>query len=98
MSRARPARIVAGPRCGWPERECKAPESAHGSAAGARRPWTYHDVQCPEPNPRPGPQLDGYPECGLADGHAGDHGYVRHAAEGFLRAAEAPEPEIEAAL
>ena len=49
-----PAKIVPGPRCGWPDRECKAPDSAHGTGAGQRRPWTYHDVQCQVPNPRPG--------------------------------------------
>jgi hypothetical protein len=94
----RPAQILPGPRCGWPDRECKAPDSAHGSGAGQRRAWTYHDVQCQVPNPQPGPHLDGYPECGFTDSHAGGHDYVRHAAEGFLRAAEAPEPEIEVGL
>ena len=85
-------------RCGWPDRECKAPDSAHGSGGGERRAWTYHDVQCPVPNPQPGPQLDGYPECGRTDGHAGGHDYVRHAAEGFLApaVAEVMGPEIEA--
>ena len=57
-------------------------------------------MQCPVPNPLPGPQLDGYPECGLVDGHPGDHDYVRHAAEGYLApsVAEAPEPEPETEL
>ena len=98
--RSRPPQILPGPRCGWPDRECKAPDSAHGTGAGGRRPWTYHDVQCQAPNPSPGPHLDGYPECGLVDGHAGGHDYVRHAAEGFLApaVAEAREPEIEAEL
>lgn len=103
--RSRPPQILAGPRCGWPDRECKAPDSAHGSGGGQRRPWTYHDVQCQVPNPDPGPHLDGYPECGLIDGHAGGHDYVRHAAEGYLPAAAAarepepePEPELEAGL
>jgi hypothetical protein len=97
-ARSRPARIVPAPRCGWPDQECKAPETAHGTGARERRLWTYHDVQCQVPNPRPGPQLDGYPECGLVDGHPGGHDYVRHAAEGFLApaVAEAGEPEIEA--
>jgi len=95
----RPAHIISGRRCGWPDRECKAPDSAHGSGGGERRPWTYHDVQCQVPNPLPGPQLDGYPECGLVDSHGGDHDYVRHAAEGFLAPAAAePQPEIEADL
>jgi hypothetical protein len=46
--------------------------------------------------------LDGYPECGLIDRHAGAHDYVRHAAEGFLQSHAAaraePEPEAEAEL
>lgn len=98
MSRSRPARIVPGPRCGWPDLECKAPDSAHGAGDGERRTWTYHDAQCQVPNPQPGPHLAGYPECGLVDGHDGGHDYVRHAAEGFLTpaVAEAREPEIEA--
>ena len=94
--RIRRPQIIPGPRCGWPDRECKAPASAHGSGGGERRAWTYHDAQCQVPNPQPGPHLDGYPECGLVDGHAGGCDYVRHAAEGFLRASPAPEPEIEA--
>jgi len=94
--RTRPPQILPGPRCGWPDRERKAPDSAHGSGAGERRPWMYHDKQCQIPNPQPGPHLDGYPECGFIDGHDGGHDSVRHAAEGFLRPAEAPEPEIEA--
>jgi hypothetical protein len=98
MTRIRRPQIIPGPRCGWPDRECKAPDSAHGSGGGGRRAWTYHDAQCQVPNPRPGPHLDGYPECGLVDDHAGGHDYVRHAAEGFLRPLEAPEPEIEAGL
>ena len=97
---SRPARIVPDPRCGWPDQECKALDSAHGSGGGERRAWTFHDVQCQDPNPEPGPHLDGYPECGLVDGHDGGHDYVCHAAEGFLApaAAEAREPEIEAEL
>ena len=59
--RIRPAQIVPVPRCGWPDRECKAPDSAHGSGGGERRTWTYHDVQCQVPNPQPGPHLDGLP-------------------------------------
>jgi hypothetical protein len=96
--RSRPPQILPGPRCGWPDRECRAPDSAHGSGAGTRRSWTYHDVQCPVPNPQPGPHLAGYPECGLVGGHSGDCDYVRHAAEGFLAPAiaEARDPEIEA--
>lgn len=77
----RPAQIKPDPRCGWPGRDCKEPDSAHGAGAGTRRSWTYHDVQCQVPNPRPGPHLDGYPECSLVDGHSGDCDYVRHAAE-----------------
>jgi len=87
-ARVRAAQILPGPRCGWPDRECKAPDAAHGASAGQRLPWGYHDVQCQAPNPRPGPHLDGYPECGFTDGHGGDHDYRRHAAE--------PEPEAEA--
>jgi len=97
----RPAQILPGRRCGWEDRECKALDSAHGSGGRERHPWTYHDVQCPVPNPLPGPQLDGYPECGLVDGHPGDYDYVRHAAVGFLAPAAAetePEPELETEL
>ena len=92
-ARTRSPQILSGPRCGWPDRECKAPDSAHGTGGGQRRPWTYHDVQCQVPNPRPGLHLDGYPECGLVGGHD----YVRRAAEGFLApaVAEAREPEAE---
>ena len=96
-ARARRPQIIPGPRCGWPGRECKAPDSAHGSGGGERRAWTYHDAQCQVPNPQPGPHLGGYPECSFIDGHDGGHDYVRHAAEGFLiPAAEAGQPEIEA--
>ncbi len=49
---------------------------------------TFHDVQCQIPDPRPGPHLDGYPECALTGLHAAGHDYVRHAAE-----AGVPEPE-----
>jgi hypothetical protein len=97
-----PALILAAPRCGWPDRECKAPSTVHGASAGGRLPWGYHDVQCQVPNPHPvadpdpaGPVQcrlpgypDGYPACSLIDGHAGGHDYRRHAAE--------PEPEAEA--
>ena len=76
----RAAKILPGPRCGWPDK-CNLPVSAHDPAAGTRRSWTYHDRQCPHPNPRPGPHLAGYPECSLIDGHSGDCDYVRHAAE-----------------
>jgi hypothetical protein len=98
--RIRRPQIIPGPRCGWPDRECKAPGSAHGSGGGERRAWTYHDAQCQVPNPQPGPHLDGYPECSFIDGHDGGHDYVRHVAEGFLAPAvtEAREPEIEAGL
>jgi len=93
----RRARILPGPRCGGPG-DCHVKGIAHTPEPGTRRAWTYHDVQCQVPNPRPGPHLDGYPECGLIDLHAGGHDYVRHAAEGFLRAREAAqdEPELEA--
>ena len=104
----RPARILPGPRCGWsPDPElstCRPGPKAHIDHVpepGERRAWGYHDVQCQVPNPRPGPHLDGYPECGLTGQHAGDHDYVRHAAEGFLApgvreaACEEPEPEPE---
>jgi hypothetical protein len=109
--RGRPARILPGPRCGWPDQPCKAPDSAHAARPGERRTWTYHDVQCQVPNPDPGPHLDGYPECALVGGHAGDCDYRRHAVgpEVSLPAARAaaaavppprpaPEPELEAAL
>ena len=72
--------------------ECAVKGDIHSPEPGTRRIWTYHDVQCQIPNPRPGPHLDGYPECGLIDLHTGGHDYVRHAAEGFLRPRE-PEPE-----
>ena len=95
----RRARIFPGHRCGWPDR-CAVKGTVHSPEPGSRRIWGYHDVQCQVPNPRPGPHLDGYPECGLADGHDGGHDYVRHVAEGFLApaVAEAREPEIEAEL
>jgi hypothetical protein len=95
----RRARILPAARCGWPD-GCSVKSVDHAPGSGIRRAWGFHDVQCQVPNPRPGAHLDGYPECGLADGHAGGHDYVRHAAEGFLApaAAEAREPEIEAGL
>ena len=83
----RRARIVTGPRCGWsPDPDlstCHPGPKAnidHSPEPGGRRIWGYHDVQCQVPNPRPGPHLDGYPECGLADGHEPPHDYRRHAA------------------
>jgi hypothetical protein len=92
----RRARILPGPRCGGPE-ECTIKAAHRPPEPGARRVWTFHDVQCQVPNPEPGPHLDGYPECSLIDLHAGDHDYVRHAAGGFLapRVREEPEPEAE---
>ena len=92
-----PPQILTGPRCGWPDRARRSTDQrARPRNRDAPDPWTYHDMQCQVPNPQPGPQLDGYPECGQIDGHAGDHDYVRHAAEGFLpaAAAEAGEAEI----
>ena len=91
----RPA-IQPGPRCGGPG-ECHAKGADHSPEPGTRRMWTFHDRQCQVPNPRPGPHLDGYPECGLIDLHEGECDYRRHAAEGFLRPREA-EPEREAEL
>jgi hypothetical protein len=102
----RRARILPGPRCGAPD-DCAVKGVDHAPEPGARRVWTYHDVQCQIPNPRPvadpdpaGPvqctlpgYLDGYGECSLIDLHAGDHDYVRHAAEVTVK-----EPEIEAGL
>jgi hypothetical protein len=93
----RRARILPGPRCGGPG-SCAVKSIDHSPEPGTRRIWTVHDVQCQEPNTRPGPHLDGYPECGLIDLHAAGHDYARHAAEGFLRPRDAardePEPEI----
>jgi hypothetical protein len=96
---SRRARILPGPRCGGPG-ECHVKGTIHSPEPGTRRIWTFHDFQCQVPNPRPGPHLDGYPECGLIDLHEGGHDYVRHAAEGFLRPREAdrPDPEPEAEL
>ena len=93
----RRAEILPGPRCGGPD-VCGGKTTDHSPEPGTRRIWTSHDVQCQVANPRPGPHLDGYPECGLIDLHAGDHDYARHAAEGFLRPREVDraEPEIEA--
>jgi hypothetical protein len=88
----RRAKILPAPRCGGPG-ECPATKIDHAPEPGTRRMWTAHDVQCQVPNPRPGPHLDGYPECAFIDQHAGDHDYVRHAAEGFLRPRE-PEAEL----
>jgi hypothetical protein len=76
----RAAKILPGPRCGWPD-GCADRGVDHTPDLGVRRVWTFHDVQCQVPNPRPGPHLDGYPECSLIDGHSGDCDYVRHAAE-----------------
>ena len=84
----RRARIVTGPRCGGPG-ECAVKGISHSPEPGGRRIWGYHDVQCQVPNPRPGPHLDGYPECGLAGGHEPPHDYRRHAVP-------RPEPELEA--
>ena len=70
------------PRCGWPDTPCKAGREAHEPpVAGRRRAWTYHDVQCPVLNPRPGSHLDGYPVCSFVAGHEGPCDYIRHAAE-----------------
>ena len=76
----RAARILPGPRCGWPD-GCQAGDGVHSPEPGTCRAWTFHDVQCQVPNPEPGPPLDGYPECALVDLHAGGHDYRRHAAE-----------------
>jgi hypothetical protein len=92
----RPAQIQPGPRCGGPE-NCHVKGIDHLFEPGTRRMWTFHDVQCQVPNPRPGPHLDGYPECSLVDLHSGECDYVRHAAEGYLQPRE-PEPEPEAGL
>jgi hypothetical protein len=86
----RRARIVTGPRCGWPDR-CAVKGIDHSPEPGGRRIWGYHDVQCQVANPQPGPHLDGYPECGLFDGHEPPHDYRRHAAP-------QAEPELEAGL
>ena len=76
MSRRwRPAKVRSGPRCGWPD-ECHVKGIDHSPEPGTRRIWGYHDVQCQVPNPQPGPHLDGYPECGFIDGHAGAHDYA----------------------
>jgi hypothetical protein len=95
----RSSRIQPGPRCGGPG-ECHVKGAVHAPEPGTRRMWTFHDVQCQVPNPRPGPHLDGYPECGLIDLHEGGCDYRRHAAEGYLRPREAdrPGPEPEAGL
>jgi hypothetical protein len=85
----RRAQIRPGPRCGWPD-DCQVKGIDHSPESGVRRIWGYHDVQCPVPNPEPGPHMSGYPECGLISRHAGDHDYRRHVAE--------PEPEPEAGL
>lgn len=91
----RPAKILPGRRCGWPDGTCKLPDGAHADHSGSRLQWGFHEIQCPRPNPRPGPHLDGYPECGLVAGHAGDHDYRRHAAEAAQAHAD-PERELEA--
>lgn len=76
----RPADINPDRRCGWPV-DCKLPDAAHPDLTGTWQPWGWHEVQCPRLNPRPGPHLDGYPECSMIDGHEGDCDYIRHAAE-----------------
>ncbi len=95
----RAARIQPGPRCGGPG-TYTVKGIGHSPEPGPRRIWTYHDVPCQVPDPRPGPHQDGYPECGQTGLHAGDHDYRRHAAGGFLRVREAAreEPEPEAGL
>jgi hypothetical protein len=69
----------------------------HRDPDGIRRPWGQHDIQCQIPNPSPGPGLDGYPECSMADGHDGDCDYRRHVAEPDLvpAGAEADSPGLE---
>jgi hypothetical protein len=54
-------------RCGWPERECRAPAGWHATRPGERRPWGYHDEPCPHRTADPAL----YPECALAADHAG---------------------------
>ena len=82
----RRARILPSARCGGPG-TCAVKSIDHNPEPGTRM-WTFRDVQCQIPNPRPGPHPDGYPECALTGLHPGGHDYVRHAAE-----AEVPEPE-----
>ena len=67
-------------------------ESEYRPLPGTRRPphLGLSRRAVPGPEPAPGPHLDGYPECGLADGHEPPHDYRRHAAP----RAE-PEPEAE---
>jgi hypothetical protein len=55
--------------------------------------WEEFLARMAEPNPQAGPHLDGYPECGLIDLHAGGHDYRRQAAAAVLK-----EPEPEAGL
>jgi len=69
---ARPA-ITGGPRCGWPARECGAPDDWHTPPPGTRRPWGWHDTQCQIAAADPGL----YPQCGLISDHAGPCDYTR---------------------
>ena len=87
----RRARIQPAARCGWPG-GCSVKSVDHVPEPGIRRIWGYHDVQCQVPNPGPGAHLDGYPECGLADGHAGEHDYRRRAAETTASPSGSPRP------
>jgi hypothetical protein len=88
------ARILPGPRCGGPD-ACTAKSVDHSPEPGTRRIWTFHDVQCqaPNPQPQPNPHLDGDPERGLTDLHAGGHDHRRQGATATLK-----EPEPEAGL
>jgi hypothetical protein len=53
-------------RCGWPPCKKGAPDDWHTSAPGERRPWGFHDVQCPTQATDP----DLLPDCTLIAGHA----------------------------
>jgi hypothetical protein len=74
--------IRPGPRCGWPDEECKLPDRAHQPEPGHRDIWMWHTPQCQIPNPNPGPHFNGYPTCCMAMSHGGECCYQRHAADG----------------
>jgi hypothetical protein len=62
------SQIIPGLRCAWPDR-CGV-KVDHDPSAGDRRSWSFHDVQCQIPNPRPvhGPDPAGPLRCSTRPG------------------------------
>jgi hypothetical protein len=63
--------IRADRRCGWPPCKKNAPDEWHTTLPGERRPWGFHDVQCPIQSADP----DLLPDCTLIKDHAGPCDY-----------------------